>query len=112
MKTLRLNELDENTLMTNIHLADVISPNGEDEHAGEYVGFLKYVIDPENGKNPSLGELNNVLNGAINEYCANVTIGELIAKGVINAQDLNQEKIGLVENMTVKEYFEETLSND
>ena len=62
-------------------LSAFIAPNGTGVEEGKYVGLLGYLIS--DSKDPNISELDSAIEDAVEAYFNDVTIGELIDKGII-----------------------------
>ncbi|MBQ8749683.1 MAG: hypothetical protein IJZ29_04385 [Clostridia bacterium] len=103
--------------INNLKVSDVVDFNYDSDNDGyndSYTGFLSFLIDTENGKDPKLTELNSAIEGAIDDYVDDYfstnTIGDLVDAGILNV-DTTSAKYPLIKDMIAKDFIEEAVNN-
>ena len=102
----------------NLKISELIDFNFDSDGDGvndSYTGFLSFLIDPANGKDPKVNELSSALDKATDNYILNYfntkTVGDLVEDGILTGVDTTSAKYGEIKGKNAKQFIEELINS-
>lgn len=104
--------------INDLKVSELIDFNYDSDGDGvndSYTGFLSFLIDPANGKDPKVTELSSALDSATDDYIKDYfntkTVGDLVDDGILTGVDKTSPKYAEIRGKNAKQFIEELINS-